>query len=84
VGVQDAHDLGYLDISINTWNFPMWDRTAGYGKQEEKGREFTGSSALLVLLKVAEALFTSSIILLRSLPTSSSRSDSFSASLYLD
>jgi len=43
----------------------------------------TGSSARLVLLRVAEAPFTSSIMLVRSLPISSRRSESFSASLYL-
>lgn len=49
--------------------------------KEEEG--LTGSSALLVLLRVADAPLTSSIMLERSLPISSRRSDSFSASLYL-
>ncbi len=46
-------------------------------------REHTGSSGLLVLLRVDEALLISSIMLVKSLPISSNRSDSFSASLYL-
>lgn len=43
----------------------------------------TGSSALFVLLRVEDAPLTSSIMLVRSLPISSRRSESFSAILYL-
>lgn len=53
------------------------------GIENREDGERTGSSALLVLLRVAEAPFTSSIMLVRSLPISSKRSDSFSANLYL-
>lgn len=68
--VEDTDDLG--------------DLYRQYGKNRyNRGEGRTGSSALLVLLKVDDAPLTSSIMLIRSLPISSRRSDSFSANLYL-
>ena len=72
--IEDANNLGNLHGSSK------------YGfirprKEAVKPGFLTGSSALFVLLSVDEALLTSSIMLERSLPMSSRRSESFSASL---
>lgn len=52
-----------------------------YPRQSDFLRQLTGSSGLLVLLMVAEASLISSIMLVKSLPISSSLSDTRSAIL---
>lgn len=87
--VEDADNLGDLFeerfknslSNVSTVSIPRnkcLDRKGGMRCRKVK---HTGSSALFDLLSVVEALFTSSIMLVRSFPTSSRRSESLSANL---
>ncbi len=70
--VKYPHNLRNLNITSQSSS--VYNTVGAQGKR-------TGSSALLVLLIVAEASLISSIIFVKSLPISSSLTESLSASL---
>lgn len=80
--IEDADDLRQLPVEL-AQSFLLIVKHKGERGKGDIERKHTGSSGLLPLLRVLDMSLISLIILVRSLPMSSSLSVNFSASLYV-